>query len=331
MYYRNPKSRGGLTSSAGGPRAIPIVVGVVGTILASAVLNRWLAHEAERRNGPRGQFLTVNGVRLHYLERGTGTPLVLLHGNGSMIDDFLCSGLIDLAAEKYRVIAFDRPGFGHTDRPRRTVWTPEAQADLIHAALVEIGASEAVILGHSWGTLVAVALALRYPQNVKALVLASGYYYPNARANVVAFSPPALPVIGDILNYTVSPLLARLLWPLVLRKIFGPSPIPRKFAGFPAEMAVRPSQLRAAAAESALMIPSARSLRASYRELKMPVVIAAGAEDRFVESKQSARLHRDIPGSILCSIPANGHMVHQTATAEIISAIDMATEHLPAR
>ena len=113
MYYRNPKSRGGLTSSAGGPRAIPIVVGA---ILASAVLNRWLAREAERRNGPRGQFLAVNGVRLHYVERGTGTPLVLLHGNGSMIDDFLCSGLIDLATEKYRVIAFDRPGFGYSKR-----------------------------------------------------------------------------------------------------------------------------------------------------------------------------------------------------------------------
>jgi pimeloyl-ACP methyl ester carboxylesterase len=64
-------------------------------------------------------------------------PLVLLHGNGSMIEDFQSSGLIDLAATKYRVIAFDRPGFGHTPRPRSTIWTPEAQADLIAAALKE--------------------------------------------------------------------------------------------------------------------------------------------------------------------------------------------------
>jgi pimeloyl-ACP methyl ester carboxylesterase len=80
-----------------------------------------------------------------------------------MIQDFQSSGLIDLAARKYRVIAFDRPGFGHSERPRNTVWTPEAQAGLIGGALVRIGASEAMVLGHSWGTLVAVALALRIP------------------------------------------------------------------------------------------------------------------------------------------------------------------------
>jgi pimeloyl-ACP methyl ester carboxylesterase len=98
---------------------------------------------------------------------------------------------------------------------------------------------------------------------------------------------------------------------------------PKKFKGFPEEMAVRPSQIRAGAAESALMIPSASALRKAYRKLEMPVVIVAGAQDRFIESEQSTRLHRDISHSLLRCIPANGHMVHQTATAEIMSAIDM--------
>ena len=74
------------------------------------------------------------------------------------------SGLIDLAAKTYRVIAFDRPGFGYSDRPRSTVWTPEAQADLINAALMQMGVSQPLVFGHSWGTLVAVALALKYPR-----------------------------------------------------------------------------------------------------------------------------------------------------------------------
>jgi pimeloyl-ACP methyl ester carboxylesterase len=68
----------------------------------------------------------VQGVRLHYLERGTGTPLVLLHGNGSMIEDFQSSGLVHLAAKKYRVIVFDRPGFGHSERPRHNLDTGSA-------------------------------------------------------------------------------------------------------------------------------------------------------------------------------------------------------------
>src|SRR3954449_6897598 len=87
-------------------------------------------------------------------------------------------------------------------------------------------------------------------------------------------------------------------------------------------MAVRPSQIRASAAESALMIPSAHTLEKQYRLLHMPVAIIAGAEDRLIESEQSAHLHRDIPHSTLRRVPGTGHMVHQTATGEILGAID---------
>jgi pimeloyl-ACP methyl ester carboxylesterase len=239
-----------------------------------------------------------------------------------MIQDFQSSGLIDLAAKRYRVIAIDRPGFGHSDRPRSIVWTPQAQADLIAAALKKIGVPRAIILGHSWGTLVALALAVKYPQEIQALILASGYYYPTARGDVVILSPPAIPLIGDVLSHTVSPLLSRLMWPLLLHKIFGPSPVPEKFEGFPEEMAVRPSQIRASAAESALMIPSAHTLEKHYRALQMPVAIVSGAEDRLIEPEQSAHLHHDIPHSTLRSVPGTGHMVHQTATGEIMNAID---------
>ena len=79
-----------------------------------AAVNLHLAKKAEAENPPKGRFVEVNGVRLHYVERGDGDPIVLLHGNGSMVEDFECSGLIDIAAKQYRVIAFDRPGFGHS-------------------------------------------------------------------------------------------------------------------------------------------------------------------------------------------------------------------------
>jgi pimeloyl-ACP methyl ester carboxylesterase len=321
MYFSNARSRA-LIAPVGTQKALSIAAGIVLVGVASALLNRWLTKKAERRNPPIGRFVTVGGVRLHYVERGTGTALVLLHGNGSMIEDFQSSGLIDLAAKKYRVIAFDRPGFGHSDRPRSTIWTPDAQADLIAAALKKIGAPQAIVLGHSWGTLVALALAMKYPKEVQALVLASGYYYPSARADVAILSPPAFPLFGDLLSHTISPLLSRLMWPLLLRKMFGPSPVPKKFKGFPEEMAVRPSQIRASAAETALMIPSAHTLQKEYRLLKMPVAIVAGAEDRLVRSKQSADLHRDIPHSTLRSVPGTGHMVHQTATGEIMNVIE---------
>jgi len=301
------------------------VAGLVtaGTLAIAALVNRRFANKAERENPPTGHFLEIGGVRIHYVERGEGEPLVLLHGNGSMIQDFESSGLINMAAKNYRVITFDRPGYGHSDRPRSTIWTPEAQADLIHAALGRIGVSRATVLGHSWGCSVAVALALKHPHAVSGLVLASGYYYPTVRADVVGMSAPAIPIIGDIIRHTVAPILSRLMWPLLTRKIFGPAPVPRKFAGFPKEMAFRPSQIRASAAESALMIPDAFAARGHYADLKIPIVIIAGEDDRLIAiDDQSARLHDDIAQSTLHRVPGVGHMVHQTATASVMAAID---------
>jgi pimeloyl-ACP methyl ester carboxylesterase len=286
-----------------------------------AFVNHRLAKKAERDNPPVGRFVEVNGVRLHVVEKGEGTPLVLLHGNGAMVEDFGSSGLIEMAASRYRVIAFDRPGYGHSGRPRSKVWTDAAQADLIRAVLAEMGVSRAIVLGHSWGCSVAVALALNAPGSVAGLVLASGYFYPSVRADV-AMSGPAFPVIGDIFRYTVSPVLARLMWPLLTRALFGPARVPIKFGGFPKEMTFRPSQIRASAAETALMIPDAAARAGRYGELTLPVVIIAGEKDRVVDIDQSGRLHVELPQSTFHRLPGVGHMVHQTATKQVMAAID---------
>jgi pimeloyl-ACP methyl ester carboxylesterase len=244
-----------------------------------------------------------------------------------MVEDFECSGLIDMAAIRHRVIAFDRPGFGHSERPRTTVWTHHAQADLIFKAMAKIGVVRATVLGHSWGCSVALAMAERHPQAVKALVLASGYYFPSARADVVTMSAPAVPVLGDVIRYTVSPLLSRLMWPTLLAKIFGPEETPAKFGAFPKEMAFRPSQIRASAADTALMVPDAADSFSRYPAITTPTVIIAGTGDKIVDiEEQSARLHGVLPGSSFRRIQGAGHMIHQTATEAVMAAIDEASD-----
>jgi pimeloyl-ACP methyl ester carboxylesterase len=311
-------------------RSHPYAVASIATgaaLALTALVNYRLAKKAERDNPPMGRVVELDGVRLHFVERGKGEPLILLHGNGSMIQDFESSGLIDMAAAKYRVIAFDRPGYGHSDRPRTTVWTAEKQADLIRAALVSMGVQSSTVLGHSWGCSVAIALALKYPECVRSLVLASGYYYPSARLDVVALAQPAVPVIGDVIRYSVSPILSRLMWPRMTRKLFWPAGVPGKYHAFPKELAFRPSQIRASAAESALMIPHALAVSSHYPDLKMPVVILAGAQDQLVDADdQSARLHADVAHSAFHRLPGVGHMVHQTATSLVMAAIDEAAK-----
>jgi len=305
---------------------VSALVATAGLMAAAAVVNRRLADKAQRDNPPQGRFIDIDGVRLHYVERGSGRPLVLLHGNGSMIQDFESSGLIDLAAKDYRVIVFDRPGFGHSQRPRNVVWTPAAQADLFKDALAHLGVEKAIVLGHSWGASVAIALASRHPASVEALILASGYYFPTARTDaMMAMAGPAIPGFGDILSHTISPILSRLMWPAMLRQLFGPKSVPQKFDGFPKALAVRPSQLRAGAAEAALMVPAAMLSAKTYGELAMPVTILAGEDDRLIDiDEQSGRLHDEIKHSKMRRVPNAGHMIQQSDTADLMAAVDEA-------
>ena len=289
-----------------------------------ALFNFRAARLAEAANPPVGRFIDVNGCRLHYLEKGEGDVLVLLHGSGSMLQDFTASNLFDLAAQKFRVIAFDRPGYGHSARPRTTVWTAGAQADLIHSALAALNVRQAILFAHSWAPLVAISLALRHPQSVRGLVLASGFYYPKRDLEIVLHWPAAIPFIGPVLQWTVAPLLGRLAWRREVARSFHPRPVPDAFAAFPKELALRPLQIGTSVTETKLLLPAASALTGDYGKLNMPVTIITGESDLICDARvHSLQLHHDMPHSKLIRLPGEGHMIHYTATSAVMEAIEL--------
>src|SRR4051812_13896508 len=318
-----------LTSAAKpqGPRGwlAPALVGTAAALGAAALYTAKMTRDAERKPPPIGRFLDVDGVRLHYIERGTGESLVLIHGNGTLIQDFTVNGLVDRLSQRYRVIVIERPGYGYSARPRG-LWTPRAHATLFEHALHRLGVEHAIVLGHSWGTMVAVSLALQAPTLVRSLVLLSGYYFPTARMDVAMNAPLALPVIGDALRHTVMPPLAKLMLPAGIRAMFAPAPVPEPFDRlFPRDLMVRPIQLRASMEDAAMMPPAVMELEQHYRELKLPVVILTGGDDQIVDvGRQSRRLHEEIPQSEFVALPGLGHMVHHLAPDQIIKAVDRA-------
>ncbi|MEE1655519.1 alpha/beta hydrolase [Microvirga sp. CF3062] len=307
----------------------PVLAGSATALGAAALYNWQKTRAAERITPPMGRFLDVDGVRLHYIERGEGEPIVLIHGNGTMIEDFTVSGLVDRLAAHYRVIVIDRPGYGYSSRPRQ-LWTPRAHAKLFRRALKQLGVEHAVVLGHSWGTLVAVALALESPSLVRSLVLTSGYYYPTLRADTFLFSPPAVPVIGDAMRHTISPLIARAILPGLIKQMFAPAEVPERFDRlFPKEMMMRPSQLRAAAEDAALMTPSVMELQHHYSELQMPITIITGANDQIVDvDRQSECLHRELSQSEFITLPGLGHMVHHLDPDAVANAVERSVKKL---
>ena len=306
------------------PTAAKLVVAAA-ALGAAALFNRKKAREAEAESPPAGKFVEVDGIRLHYIERGDGPPLVMLHGMGALVQDFLGSGLIDRAAERYRVIAFDRPGYGYSERPRDQMWPAEAQAALIQAALVKLGIERPVVLGHSWGTLPALALALNYPDQVHGLVLLSGYYFASPRPDPLLLVGPSLPYVGPLVANTVSPLIGRATRSVVFRQIFAPNPVPDSFKElFPVELALRPVHIQASAGDAGQMQMAAMKLSKRYAELTMPVAIAAGDGDKVVAFSQAERLHAAIPHSSFHPAPEVGHLIHWIVPDLVMDAIDAA-------
>ena len=306
-------------------RASAILVATAASLAAMTVYNIYRARKAEREHPPTGRFVTVRGVRLHYIERGEGPPVVLLHGNVVTAEDFRTSRVLELLARRHRVIAFDRPGFGYSDRPHGSAWSARAQADLLKEAFDVVDIKRPIVLGHSWGAAVALALALDYPHDVRGLVLLSGYYYPTLRADVLLSSPPAIPIIGDLLRFSISPLLGKLMQPLLLKGMFAPLPVPATFStGSTPNMSLRPGQIRAESQDGVAMIPGAIAMRHRYQELTMPIVIMAGTKDGVVDAKQPHRLNAQIPHSILRMFPGVGHMIHYAVPEEVAEAIEAA-------
>jgi pimeloyl-ACP methyl ester carboxylesterase len=302
-----------------------IIIVVCAAVAATVLGNLIFSAFAEWKNPPIGKFVECDGIRIHYLERGNvdAPAVVLLHGNGTMIQDFMLSGLVDLLAREYRVICFDRPGFGYTSRPRRQIWTADEQGRLLQDALNQLAVRNPVVLGHSWGTLVAIALACRADYPVAGLVLASGYYFPTVRFDVWMLSAPAIPVLGDLIRYTVAPIISAVLLPSTFRTLFSPRAVPTSFrTQFPRSLMLRPKQLRAAAEESALLVPTALSFQSRYPSIKCPIYIFHGAQDAVIECQQSRDLQRALPGKAHVDVVENaGHMVTHADSAEIAQAV----------
>lgn len=155
------------------------VIWIIIAVLALAYLalhlwTRVLTAKAEAAVPQRGKIVPVEGGTIHYVEAGDpgGVPVVLIHGITGQLQHF-DFGMIEMLAEEFRVIALDRPGCGYSER-ESDLWSPlDRQAAMIWAFLDELGAERPVLVGHSLGGAVALAMALQRPEGTGALALLS--------------------------------------------------------------------------------------------------------------------------------------------------------------
>lgn len=288
---------------------------------------------AEASYPPTGQFVTVGGQRVHAHIEGSGPDLVLIHGASGNTRDFTFA-FVDRLKDDYRVIVFDRPGLGWSDRVsddfggafNTAAESPVQQAAFLQAAADELGVRNPIVLGHSYGGAVALAWGLNRPDDTAALVVLSGASNPWP-GGLGALYGIASSAVGGA---TVVPLIsayapvARIT--ATLDSIFAPQSAPDGYGEYiGAGLTLRRETLRANARQVNSLRPHVVEMSARYGTLPMPVEIVHGTADDVVPLHiHSEPLARQIPGAVLTRLEGIGHMPHHAAPDAVEQAIHRA-------
>lgn len=276
-----------------------------------------------RLSAIKENFVSVGGLRLRYIERGTGSTVVLIHGNAGSVEDFEF-GVFDILVSDYHVIAVDRPGHGRSDRPRGEGATVECQARLLHEALTSIGVTRPVLVGHSWGAAMALSYALQYPSDLSGLILLAPAAYPDRGENRLLQAMTKPPFIGDVALVTGKSILGKHVLRAALERAFYPQPIPHGYFELVAASWLGRKQLRAYLEDESNLNASLNTFSRRYLEIDAPVVIITGDKDRIVSAKDNAyRLKAMIPNSQLIALKDTGHEIPQTHPESIYQALNL--------
>ena len=308
-----------------------------GTVAATGTwaVARRRAETAERLFPPTGAFVTVDGVRVHYVRRGSGPEVVLIHGASGNLRDFTFD-FLDRLTDRFAVTAFDRPGLGYTDRLPQSEGalvtegeSPVDQARLLRAAAERLGIERPVVVGHSFGGIVALGWA------VADLDAPS----PASAAAIVSLAGVALPWPGELSRYyqvngsalgalTIPMIAAYVPAKLVRDRIastFHPQEAPPGYeAHIGARLVLRPESFRANIRQVNSLRPNVVEMEARYPELSLPVELVHGTEDGTVPIHVHARPFAARYGAHLVELPGVGHMPHHVDPGACEAAIDRA-------
>lgn len=301
--------------------AVVVALAVLALITQAGVL------ALERAYPPQGRFVDVKGARLHVVELGPtyapGLPIVLIHGASSSLQT-MRQPLGERLAKDHRVLLIDRPGHGWSTRDRTEDSTPAIQARMIDEALGKLGIDQAIMVGHSWAGAMVPTMALDHPRRVAAIMMLSPVAYPwpggVGRYNRIA----SIPVIGQLLAYTVTLPLGLFMVDPGTRYVFAPQTMPDGYIDATAvRMVLRPQVFLNNARD--LTTLKAEMVRQSpkYPSIRIPVTIVTGDADKTVSTDIHSRpFAAAVPQTKLVVLPNGGHMPQVYATDLIVAEIE---------
>ena len=294
-------------------------------LAGSALLTLQLVRKAEADYPPAGGSVEVEGVRLHYLDRGQGRPVILVHGLRGSAYDFEVS-ISEGLARDHRVVAFDRPGNGYSDRLPDDRQSLFVEARQLHAAAVKLGLKRPLIVGYSLGAAVAIAYADAYPEDVAGVVTIAGHVMPcRARLGPLVFFARR-PLIAGVASNTLLVPVGRMVGRMLLKRACSPQPMPSSYAEAALAMALRPRTFRYAPGELYRSADELRVLARRYGRLPVHVTVLVGRGDAVASVNEARYFHERLARSTLVVVPDGGHALHATHPDVVVAAVRGASD-----
>jgi len=274
-------------------------------------------------DGAVRRFIDVGGGALAYADIGAGdTVVVLIHGALTVLDDMLLALEAHLAG--FRVIAFDRPGFGKS--ARRSVGDAGIfrQADGLNQALDELGVEQAVLVGHSFGGAVATAMAMARPKRAIGVVALATLAVPELRLDHILFGPRGLPLGGGAVAGLSHGGVDRALLPALWRAMFLPQSMPETMSSrFPFALAGEAGATSRVGEDCLASGPDLLAILAMAPLLETPLQILGGAADLVINNHWHGRVLAALaPHGQFSLLPGVGHMIHHAEPARVRLAIN---------
>ena len=276
------------------------------------------------------QYVDANGYRLHYVDEGSGSPVVMVHGNPTW--SFLWRNLIARFRDEHRMIAIDHLGCGHSDKPAIRSYTLREHADNLSQLIRQLDLTDITLVVHDWGGAIGLETAARMPERLSRLVL----------LNTGAFPPPRIPW-----------RIAVCRWPVVGKLALQGANL---FARAATRMALNNPGAMPRAAKQGMLAPydtwrnrsaiyrfvrdiptsprhptwhSLEALEASLDRLAhLPTCIIWGMQDWCFDRSCLERMHGHFPGAQVHRLEEVGHWVPEEAPeplAEILASFLRAT------
>ncbi len=297
-----------------------------------ALFTARVARRVEALVPAEGRVIAVPGGSLHVDERGAGGQAVLLiHGLGGQLRHFTY-GVADALADEFRVVSVDRPGSGWSPRAADAPADLSTQAAALAGLIDRIGLVRPLVVGHSLGGAVALALAIEHPHRVGALALIAPLTHP---ADSVPLAFRALTIRSlfwrRLVAWTLATPAGILQRDIILGAVFGPEPVPADFGIRGGGLAgARPSQFLTASADLQALPATLPALVARYGELTLPVSVLFARGDQVLDwHRNGEALLTRIPSATL-ELVEGGHMLPITQPAPVAAFIRKAAARLPA-